>query len=109
MPMPKDIRVIDLHVNIPTSEHNKEGYDRFRSLLRDRESLETYRMPAQHFFKDPPSLGTDKRRYVDSIVAEMDKHNIEIALIGVTEDFEHFGVIKDRYVDRFIFSMSADP
>jgi predicted TIM-barrel fold metal-dependent hydrolase len=109
MPMPKDIRVIDLHVNVPTSEHNKEGYDQFRALMRDRESLETFRMPAQFLFKTPPSLGTDKRRYVDAIVAEMDKHNIGIALIGITEAFEHFGVVKDRYADRFMFSTPVDP
>ncbi|MDB5394041.1 MAG: amidohydrolase, partial [Rhodospirillales bacterium] len=109
MPMPKDIRVIDLHVNIPTSEHNKEGYDRFRPLLRDRESLESNRMPAQHFFKNPPSLGTDKRRYVDAVASEMDKHNIGQALIGVTDSFEHFDVIKERYADRFIFATPADP
>jgi predicted TIM-barrel fold metal-dependent hydrolase len=109
MPIPKDIRVIDLHVNIPTSEHNKEGYDKFRSLLRDRESLDNYRMPAQHFFKDPPSLGADKSRYVEAVVAEMDKHNIGQALIGVTDGFEHFGVISDRYADRFIFGTPVDP
>jgi len=109
MPMPKDVRVIDLHVNVPTSEHNKEGYDKFRPLLRDRESLDNFQMPAQYLFKTPPSLGTDKSRYVEAIVAEMDKHNIGTALIGVSDGFEHFGVIKDRYADRFLFSTAIDP
>jgi predicted TIM-barrel fold metal-dependent hydrolase len=109
MPMPKNVRVIDLHVNVPTSEHNKEGYDQFRMLMRDRESLESYRMPAQHLFKDPPSLGTDKSRYVEAIVHEMDKHNIGTALIGVTDSFEHFRIIEERYADRFIFSTPVDP
>jgi len=109
MAMPKDVRVIDLHVNVPTSEHNKEGYDQFRMLMRDAESLESYRMPAQRFFKHPPSLGADKARYVEAIVAEMDKHNIGTALISVTDAFEHFRIIEDRYSDRFIFSTAVDP
>ena len=109
MPMPRDVRVIDLHVNIPTSEHNAEGYARFKPLLRDRESQEAYRMPAQHFFKDPPSLGTDKSRYVEAIVAEMDKHNIGTALIPTYDSFEHFEIIKRRYADRFMFCAVADP
>jgi hypothetical protein len=39
----------------------------------------------------------------------MDKHNIGQALIGVTDSFEHFDVIRDRYADRFIFGTPVDP
>ena len=109
MPFPKDVRVIDLHVNIPTSEHNTEVYDRFRPLLRDRESLESFRMPAQMLFKDPPTVGADKSRFVETIVGEMDAHNIEIALIGVGEGFEHFGAIAERFADQFLLSASINP
>jgi len=109
MPMPRDVRAIDLQMNVPTSEHNKEGYDLFRPVLRDRESLDDYVMPAQHLFKAPPTLGTDESRYIEAMVAEMDKHNIEYGFIGVSDSFRHFDKVKGAYADRFILSTQIDP
>lgn len=109
MAMPKDIRAIDLQMNVPTSEHNSEGYGVFAPLLRDRESRETYTMPAQHLFKDVPNLGAETGDYVHAMVREMDRFNIQCGLIGVSDRFEHFDLVKGRYADRFILGTQVDP
>ncbi len=109
MPMPRNIAAIDLHMSVPTSEHNSEGYARFRPLLRDEESRESFRMPAQYLFKDLPSLGTEKSEFIPRIVAEMDKHGIEWGLISITDRFEHFDMIAERYANRFLFCTPVEP
>ena len=109
MAMPRDIAAIDLQMNVPTSEHNSEGYSVFAPLLRDRESRESYTMPAQHLFKDVPNLGKEKGDYVHAMVREMDRFNIEKGLIGVSDRFEHFDLVKGQYADRFILGTQVDP
>ncbi|RYE02455.1 MAG: amidohydrolase [Sphingomonadales bacterium] len=108
MPLPQGIRAIDLMINIPTDEHNTAGYSIYRTMQRDAESLDGFQMPAQYMFKNIPSLGADPTKFVDAVVAEMDKHGIEQALIPLGDTLRH-PEIKARYADRFIFQTAIDP
>lgn len=108
MPAPRGIRVVDLMVNIPTDEHNAEGYAALRAMQRDAESLTAFKMPAQYMFKAPPSLGTEPERYVDAIVGEMDRHNIGLALIPLADALRR-PEVAERYADRFILQMAVNP
>jgi predicted TIM-barrel fold metal-dependent hydrolase len=108
MPMPKDIRAVDLMVNIPTDEHNSAGYAGLKAMQRDSESLSAFQMPAQYMFKDVPNLGADPSRYVDAIVSEMDRYNIGLALIPLS-DALRCPEVSERHRDRFILQTSVDP
>ena len=108
MPMPRDIRVIDTHVNIPWDQHDAERYGSLRALQRDRESLDAFHMPAQYMFRGIPDLGSDPSTFVARVVEAMDKHNIGTALIPVG-DAIRYPEIRDRYADRFVFQSSVNP
>ena len=69
-------------LGIPSTEA-KRSYDFMRPLFRDEESLKSFDFPVEYMFKDVPkfsSLG-DRIKYT---LEEMDKYNIERALIGVS-------------------------
>lgn len=108
MTIPKDINIVDLMVGIPVSERNEAWYDAFMPMLRDKESREQFKMPAQYMFKDVPVLEkTDD--YVSFLVGEMDKHNIDVAMVGYFEGSESAQSAKDNYPDRFVFDFPVDP
>ena len=108
MPYPKDIRIHDLMVNIPTDEHNAAQYATLKPLQRDAESLGKFTMPAQYMFKNVPSLGSDTNTYVDGIIAEMDRFNVETALIPLVDGLRH-SETKERHPGRFPLQASFDP
>jgi predicted TIM-barrel fold metal-dependent hydrolase len=108
MGFPKDVRAIDLMVNIPADEHDTPGNMFLRALQKDEESLKSFRMPAQYLFKNIPSLGADPTRFVDAVVAEMDKHGVGIALIPLGDALRD-PEIKARFADRFRFSLAVNP
>ncbi len=108
MTIPKDINIVDLMVGIPVSERNEAWYNAFMPMLRDKESREQFKMPAQYMFKDVPVLEkTDD--YVSFLVGEMDKHNIDVAMVGYFEGSESAQSAKDNYPDRFVFDFPVDP
>ncbi len=107
MAFPKDVRVIDLMVSIPTDEHNAAGYAAVAAMQRDGKGQATA-MPAGYMFKNVPSLGTDSSRYADAIVAEMDKHNVGQALISINDAIRQ-PEVKERFADRFFFQTAVDP
>lgn len=108
MPMPKDIKVIDLMLGIPVSDTNTEWYEAFKPLLLDRESREMFKMPAQYMFRDIPKL-EKLDDYLDFTVAEMDKYNIEQALIGFDERWPTAIKAAERYPGRFLFDYPVNP
>ncbi len=81
MAMPTGIGVIDLMLAIPTDDTSR-WYEFMRPLLRDVESREQFKMPAQYMFRNIPGFepGAD---FLELVVAEMDKYGIERAMIGV--------------------------
>ena len=92
MPMPTNIGVIDLMLAVP-GEDNSNFYEW---------------MPAQYMFKDIPQIdGQDD--YVAYTVAQMDKHNIERAMIGVGPYAEQHKEALRRFPDRFFACYEANP
>jgi hypothetical protein len=55
MAMPTGIGVIDLMLAIPTDD-NSRWYEFMKPLLRDRESREQFKMPAQYMFRNIPGF-----------------------------------------------------
>ena len=107
MAFPKNIQAIDLMVNIPTDEHNVAAYSAMAGMQRDPEGAKTA-MPAGYMFKNVPSIGADTTRFVDAIVAEMDKYNVGKAMIPLTDALRH-PEVKERYGDRFFYSVTVNP
>lgn len=107
MSMPRDVPVIDLMMGIP-GEDNRKWYDFMRPLLLDDESRNVFEMPAQYLFKDIPQAGKQDD-YVAFTIAQMDKHNIERAMIGVNDDNQVTQRTLERFPERFFASYPADP
>jgi predicted TIM-barrel fold metal-dependent hydrolase len=107
MAFPKNIQAIDLMVNIPTDEHNVAAYSAMAGMQRDPEGAKTA-MPAGYMFKNVPSIGADTTRFVDAIVAEMDKYNVGKAMIPLTDALRH-PEVKERFGDRFFYSVTVNP
>ena len=107
MPIPENIGVIDLMLQIP-SPLSSGWYDFMKPLLMDRESREQLEMPAGYMFKDLPTTATsgDLTRYT---LDEMDKHGIECAMIAVSfDDDTSMRALRD-HPDRFFGSFHVDP
>jgi poly(A) polymerase Pap1 len=54
MTYPKDIKIIDTMLGIPTHVDRSDWYSSFRPLLNDQQSRDMFKMPAQYMFKDIP-------------------------------------------------------
>ncbi len=107
MPMPTNIKAIDLMMGIP-SEERSHWYDYMKPLLLDRESREQFSMPAQYMFDVPKIDGiTDGTAYT---IEQMDRHGIERAMIGVfgNPDSVHEKAVK-AHPQRFFASYEANP
>jgi predicted TIM-barrel fold metal-dependent hydrolase len=107
MPMPKNIGVIDTMLGIPSSAERADWYDWFKPLLRDDESLQAFKMPAQYMFKGVPKLESNDD-FLAWTVEQMDKYNIEKALVGFSGSAADLEA-KRRFPDRFFFDAPIDP
>ena len=109
MPMPTDVPVIDLMLSVP-GEQNDNFYDFLKPLLMDEESRNMFKMPAQYMFKDIPQAG-DQDDYVLYTIQQMDKHNIERAMIGISlgATTSYAFEALERFPDRFFCSYEANP
>jgi hypothetical protein len=105
--MPKNVGVIDLMLNIP-GEDNKGWYEFMKPLFLDEESRKLFEMPAQYMFKDIPKTGKQDD-YAAYTVAEMDKHGIERAMLGIDDGNEVTKSALARYPSRFFCSYHANP
>jgi len=107
MSMPTDVGVIDLMLQIPSTDA-RSWYDFMKPLLLDRQSREIFSMPAQYLFKDLPGFaeGIDP---IDFTLAEMDRHHIERAMIGVDPADETSIAALRLHPSRFIGSYHIDP
>lgn len=104
----KGIKVIDLMMGIPVSNTNTEWYDFIKPLLMDEESLKMFKMPAQYMFRDIPTTG-NQEDYVAYTLAQMDKHNIERAQVGFSENVPEIISAFKNHKDRFFFDYSPNP
>ena len=107
MTYPKDIGVIDTMMGVPTSEDRSDWYESFAPLLMDEESRRMFKMPAQYMFKDIPSTGAPDD-FVKWTVEQMDRFNIDKALVGFNEDATSLRA-KETYPDRFFFDLPCNP
>lgn len=105
MAFPKDIRVIDTMLGIPAGPDRSDWYSWFAPLIRDRETRENFKMPAQYMFRNIPDIGEEKD-YIGWTVGQMDAHNIETALVGCNAE----GIAaKKRFPGRFLLDLGVDP
>ena len=81
MGMPTDIGIIDCMLGIPEAEDRSEWFAAFRPLIKDQQTLDSFKMPAQYMFKDIPETGKADD-FVQWTVEQMDKFNIAQALVG---------------------------
>jgi uncharacterized protein len=105
MPMPRDVGVIDLMLQIP-SEDQAAWYDFLRPQLLDRESREQFAFPAEYMFRDLPK--PPRGDYVQLVLEEMDRHGIERAMIGVGHSRESQRALRE-HPDRFFGSYEVNP
>jgi uncharacterized protein len=107
MPLPTDVKVIDLMMGIPSEDHS-DWYDFIKPLLMDKESLEQFKMPAQYLFRDIPRVG-QQADYIAYVVAKMDKFNIERAMLGIDDQYAAHREALGRFPQRFFCSYEANP
>jgi uncharacterized protein len=107
MAMPTNIGIIDCMLGIPDAEDRAEWFAPFRPLIKDKQTLGQFAMPAQYMFKDIPQSGRQDD-YLAWTVAQMDKHNVEKALVGWNENDTSYRA-KELYPDRFFFDLPVNP
>jgi predicted TIM-barrel fold metal-dependent hydrolase len=107
MSYPDGSKVIDLMFGLPDAGALAAAYDSFKPLYRDRQARE-FAFPAQYMFKNIPDIAnvTDP---VGWAVEQMDKFNIERALIGIDPNSKLPAIARDRFPDRFFFDVPTDP
>ncbi len=104
---PEDVKVIDTMLGIPISDDNSEWYEAFKPLLMDKESRDMFAMPAQYMFKDiPKTEGVED--FAAYTIAQMDKHNIAIAMTGVMEGSK-VREAAQRFPGRFALDCPVNP
>jgi uncharacterized protein len=108
MPMPRNVKIVDLMMAIPVSETNQEWYRQFAPLLMDAESREQFQMPAQYLFKDIPRLAANQD-YVRFLIEQMDLHGIDVALVGYFEGSDAAAAARREFPQRFMFDLPANP
>lgn len=107
MPMPSNVRAIDLMLQIPTDD-SKKRYEFLRPLLMDEESRSQFEFPAQYMFKNIPTTRKSSD-YVGITLDEMDKWGVERAMVGVS-GLNNDGVrALKEHPDRFFGSYEVNP
>ena len=105
MPMPTDVGIVDLMIGFPSTDP-KAVYEFLKPGLKDAGSAEMT-FPAEYMFKDVPEgieAGIDP---VAVTLTEMDRHGIEIGLIGVHGEVGQRA--RREHPDRFAGSIEIDP
>ena len=104
----KELFTVDLMLGIPESEDRSEWYSFMEPLLRDEESKKLFKMPAQYMFKDIPETGSHSD-FVQYTLDQMDKHHIDVAMVGFHELSETKIHAQKNHPDRFIFDLPVNP
>jgi len=85
-------------------------YAGVRRVLKDRESLEEFEMPASYMFHDVPSSETRAPiDTVDATLAEMDRWGIDVGLVSLSANQEVAEAAVTRHPTRFVGSWTVDP
>jgi predicted TIM-barrel fold metal-dependent hydrolase len=106
MSMPSDIPIIDLMFGLPILDPDKT-YANLRAAASDKDSKEAFKFPVEYMFKGVPHGWGEGRDPVEVTLEEMDKWNIERAMVGVAP-----GAVLDAikgHPDRLIPQIHIDP
>jgi predicted TIM-barrel fold metal-dependent hydrolase len=108
LPRPYGVGVIDTLVGFPQDPATL--YQSIRANLRDRESREDFVMPAEYMFHDIPITHVpDDLDPVALVLAEMDRHGVEIAMVSVSANQEVAARALTEHPDRFVGSWTVEP
>ena len=105
MTMPRDVAVIDTMLDLPYQYRNWN--QTYSKVLMDQESKSGGHVhPAFYMFKEPVQVprGEDP---IGATLAEMDRFNIGLAVIGLTDELAVEAVT--RHPDRFAGQLPVDP
>ena len=104
MSVPKDIAIVDTMIGFPADDFAM--YDFIRKQLKDPSA--EFEFPVEYMFKQvPKELYGSSKDPVALTLNEMDKHGIEIGLIGVGGEVSRKAL--KEHPDRFIGQGSVDP
>jgi predicted TIM-barrel fold metal-dependent hydrolase len=103
----RTIGAVDLMLNVP-GEDQRGWYEFMKPLFLDQDSRERFEMPAQYMFKDIPKVGAQDD-YVAYTVAEMDRHGVARAMVGLDGTDTPNAQAVRRYPERFFGSFQANP
>jgi predicted TIM-barrel fold metal-dependent hydrolase len=106
MPMPSDVPIIDLMLSLPILDPGAT-YANLRAAAKDEASRREFRFPVEYMFKGVPHEWGRGRDPLEATLEEMDKWNIERAMIGVHGADTRRAV--REHPDRFIPSLHFDP
>jgi len=106
MGFPGDIGIIETFVGMP-SRNRKEVYKFLAPHLR--EESQDYKMPAQYMFKDVPPDLDESVDPVALLIDQLDRNNIETALLGFNPDNEDCVRALTEHPSRIIACLEFDP
>ncbi len=104
---PLEEGIVDTMIGFPTDPDQLYATMR-QQLLRDRESKESFEMPAEYMFHDVPKT-TEAADPVATTLAEMDRFGIEVGLVSLTAAVEETERALTQHSDRFVASYTVDP
>jgi len=109
MGMPTDIPIIDTMIGFPSTDR-REVYKFLAPSLRDAESKENFKMPAQYMFKDIPAELDEGVDPVAVTLDNMDRYGVAQGLINVGSEVreEPRRAIRE-HPDRFLGMVDVDP
>ena len=109
MAMPKDVPIIDTMIGFPSSDR-KSVYKFLAPSLRDKESKEDFKMPAQYMFKDIPAEIEEGVDPVAVTLHNMDTYGVTQGMVNVgREDREAPRRAVKELPDRFLPCIEVDP
>ena len=104
MSVPKDIGIVDTMIGFPADDFAM--YDFIREQLKDPSAK--FEFPVEYMFKQvPKELYGSSKDPVALTLNEMDKHGVEIGLIGVGGEVSRKALTE--HPDRFVGQGSVDP
>ena len=107
MPMPTDVPIIDLMMNIPGSD-NRSWYEFMMPMFLDEDSRNFTKIPVEYMFRNVPDAG-DQDDFIAYTVQLMDAHNVGSAMLGIDGPASINAEAIRRYPDRFFASYGANP
>jgi uncharacterized protein len=107
MPDPGTFPIIDTLMGVPHGPDDTAWRTMMAATLRDKESKETFRFPAEYMYKQLPAERTALG--ADTVVAEMDRWGIQRGLINVTFSDDVAMAALQQHPDRFIGCYPVDP